>query len=198
MSSKTLDLPFALAETIWHAGFESNESYVTCPECLGTKAVTLILANDESYSLDCACCGTGFDGPRGVVKAGSHGRDPIPFTPHRVRVDGDEVMYSESGPDANCYQSADAKDLFATVEECQARCEVLNAERRAHDEKQALNHRMSKRRDLAWSVHYWRSERARLVKDLERIEARLHVCVEREAAVKKDGSRVPKEALTHA
>lgn len=185
MSNKSIELPFALGETVWHAGFEANDSYITCPECLGTRVVTLLLANDESYSLDCACCGVGFDGPRGVVKAFSHDRRPRPFTPHRVRMDGDEFTYSESDPSANCYSSAYAKDLFATLEECQAHCEVLNAEQRAYQEKQALNHRMSKRRDMAWSVHYWRSERARLVKDLERLEVRLHVCVEREKAAKK-------------
>jgi len=70
--------------------------------------------------------------------------------------------------------------LFESKDACQEACDALNAECTKHEEEMAIATLASKRRDLAWSVHYW----GRLVKNLERqleqARARLAVCKEKE------------------
>lgn len=60
--------------------------------------------------------------------------------------------------------------------ECAVRCKELNEERRKTDEERAISNLASKRRDLAWSVHYWGGQVKKLERDLEVARARLARC----------------------
>lgn len=179
MTQATIPIPYALGAELWWVGNEYQEQWVTCAECAGSKAITVIFGNGETASLACAACLRGYEPPAGVVKRVFYEHKPTPFTANRVRIDGDEVQYSTSEPSASCYRTVDAKALFLTEAECQVECDKLNAERIKHEEKMAIQNLASKRRDLAWSAHYWRSEVARLEKNLESARARLAVCKER-------------------
>src|SRR5690606_17756102 len=143
----------------------------TCPECAGTKVLTLIKGNGERVDLDCSNCSPGFDPPSGQVPRTIYEHSPTPFTPRRVDMSGGEFTYSSASPDDNCYSMRYAKDLYRTREECEAACVKLNEERTAHDERQALINLQHKRRSLSHSATYWTQQAAKLRKDLERVEA---------------------------
>ena len=173
--SHSLPIPFALGEQVWWVGNGYREESITCPECAGTKALTMIRGNGEQVSLECNYCQLGYNPPRGVVSRIYYDHRPTLFTPRRVRVDGDEITYSASEPDATCYVTAYARDLFTSQDECQARCDILNAERTRAEEDKALAMLTSKRQSLAHSVHYWGNLAKNLKKQLEQVEARLAV-----------------------
>ena len=179
MKEATVPIPFALGEQLWWVGNGYREEEIPCPECAGTKALTLIRGNGEQVSLECNYCQLGYDPPRGVVSRIYYDHRPTPFTPRRVRVDGDEITYSASEPDATCYSVVSARYLYPSQDECQARCDILNAERTKAEEERALAILASKRQGLAHSVHYWGNLVKDLKKKLEKATARLAVLKEK-------------------
>ena len=178
----SITIPHPLNVQLWWVGLGSRTERRKCPECLGTRVVELHLANGEKYSLDCECCSRGCEGPYGFINETIHEYTPTPFTARRVRMDGEEFWYSESGPDAASYSSANADDLFQNIEQCAARCAEKTAEAAKEREEQAVRQLESKRKRLAWSVHYWRGQAKKLETDLERARARLNRCKHVEAA----------------
>jgi len=177
-SSISIAIPFALDTEIWWTGYGYTETWVQCPECAGTKAITLIQGNGQSVSVDCAACSMGYEPPTGMIKQITYQHKPERYTPRRVRVDGDEIWYSESGAFENGYQSVEAKYLFASKEDCQTECDKLNHARNLVMKENAIHNLLDKRKKMAWSVHYWGRKLADTQKELETIRARLSVCQE--------------------
>ena len=177
--AQIVKLPFPLGVTLWRAAYGAGEEWVTCPECLGTKEVKLTLANGEEYMLDCRCCQSGFGPPRGLIHRCIYDFRPTPFVARRWGTDGSKFWFSDAAPDATCFTHVDQDDLFTDEAECLTRCEQRNAELSKRQEEQQYSHLMSRRKDLAWSVHYWRSQLARHKKDVELAEQRLRACQER-------------------
>lgn len=172
----TIELPFELGVTIWAADTSSHPEWVECPECAGTRVLTLIQGNGEQVSIDCACCRNGYEPSTGRVQTTQWRAAPRPFTPRRFRMDGDEWMFSEESPEAVAYGCYRVDRLFKDRAACQAECDRMNAEHVKHMEESMLLNLMSKRRDMAWSVHYWGRQVKDLEKNLERAKARLQVC----------------------
>lgn len=171
MSGPTISIPFALGEELWSIGNGIRTEHITCPECAGTKVLTLIKGNGEHVELDCGYCGTGYDRASGVVPRTIYEHRPTPFIPRRLDMCGGEFTYSESPPDANGYSYEYAKNLYKSREECEEACAKLNAERAKNDERQALLNLQHRRRTLSHSASYWTTQAAKLRKDLDRVES---------------------------
>jgi len=179
----TLVIPFAIGETIWWVGYGSRTERMPCPECCGSKVLTLIQGNGVQVSINCACCGHGYEEPRGWIEQTIMEHRPTSFTPRRVDISGATIRYSEDNPASNCWRPVEVENLFRDEAECARRCEALNEADRKHREKQSINHLASKRRDMAWSVHYWGRRVTDLRRDLELAESRLDACKARKKVV---------------
>jgi len=180
-----IKIPFELGSTLWWTGSGYREEWIECSECVGSKAITMIQGNGTEVSIACACCSHGMERPSGSVKRIFYEHSPMLFVPKRVRVDGGEIMYSSASPGANAYSSIDATALFASKEECEARCKELNLERTKYEEERAVANLAPKRRDMAWSAHYWGRQVKRLEEELITCRARLAVCKTRDEKKKE-------------
>lgn len=173
------DLPFDIGVPVWKATYQYTEERVVCPECNGDLTVTVTQGNGEAFKLPCRCCdGDIMTPPRGYIVKRKSNYIPVSFTPFSWGK-GPDLWFSESYPEASSYTITYAKDLFKDFTECVDRCAALNFEQdtvRANQEYQHLHHR---RKDYAWSAHYWRSKRNSLRKELEYIDARLVQIAER-------------------
>lgn len=181
--SATISIPFAIGQPLWWIGSGYQEEWITCPECAGTRVITMIQGNGEQFAIECAACSLGWEPARGAVKRTFYQHKPTPFIPKRVDISGGEIHYSEASPDASGYSFAYVKDLFASEVACADRCAELNEERTKAAEEQALAQLASKRKNLAWSVHYWGGQVKALERDLERVRTRLGACKERKRIV---------------
>lgn len=179
-----IEIPFALGTPLWWTGYGSRDEWITCEECQGTKASIVMLANGETYSLDCAACSCGYDPPRGVVKHTFMEYKPTLFIPRRVDMSFGELRYGQEDPESSCWRPVEVSKLYESREECEAACGPLNEAQHKTEKERVLCNMKSKRRNMAFSVHYWRGQLARSRKDAEAAEERLHVCIEREKAVK--------------
>lgn len=182
MASHSIEIPFEIGETLYSVGSGYREERVTCPECVGLKALRVIQGDGKEFFLPCACCTQGFGEPSGTVLQPIYEHRPTKFIPRRVNVNGPEIMYSEADPSSACYSSVDAKSLFRTEEECLVACKAADQYRKEAFDASWLQQRKSKKRDMAWSVHYWQGQIKSMEADLVRMKARLDDCKAREMA----------------
>lgn len=180
----SLQIPFALGEPVWWVGHAHQETMIVCPECAGTKVLTVVQGNGDQIEVPCACCGDIIRGSSGRIKQVVYKHVPQLYTPRRVTgfYDGG-VQYTDAPDDATCYGTINSKDMFATETECAMECGRRNIEREIEQEQQLIRNLSSKRKDMAWSVHYWDRKVKDLERDLEVARRWLGVCKER-AAVK--------------
>ena len=167
-------IPFALGTEVWWVGPRHTERYYTCPDCAGNLYVTMTLGNGDVETIPCGLCAIGYEPPRGRVKHTVCGYEPTRFVCERVRIDGDCVSYMNDS-----HYVPDVCDLYADEASCAAACEVKRVEAQAEKDAQIIRNRASKRRDLARSVSYWRSQRKKLREELEHIEVKLTQCEQR-------------------
>jgi uncharacterized protein YbaR (Trm112 family) len=168
----SIQIPFDIGEQVWWVGRGHHEEWITCPECNGDKALTLIQGNGEKVSINCACCSLGYEPPTGTIKRNYYHFEPQEFICRTADLSFDDFRYTNNyGDNVNVKDS-----LFKTKEECQKRCEELNAEKEKDEERRLLVNTESKRRDMAWSVHYWGRKVGDLKKELEFAQKRLSAC----------------------
>lgn len=130
----TIPIPFAVGQKLWAISTGHSETWITCPECNGTKILTLVKGNGEIIELRCNYCERDFE-PRGIVRRVVYDCQPLPFVPKRVEMYGQEFRYSESSPDATAYQFYESSDLFEDREACAAAC--VGPQRCASSERRA-------------------------------------------------------------
>jgi hypothetical protein len=186
--SGQIEIPFAIGQTVWRAAIEPVTTYLECPDCCGKKKVTVTQGNGEVYTLDCRCCQTGYDSPTGRIQRTEWKSVPTEVTLRRVDISGNEIRYSDSPPGSCSYRIYNVEDMFLTKEAAQVRSEELNAKQTAYEAERFINNMASKKKDLAWSVHYWSRLAATKEKEIEEIYARLGRCREKEAKKKKKES----------
>ena len=169
-----IPVPFKIGETLWHAARNHHEEKVQCPECMGTRVITMTLGTGERVALDCEMCRVGWDSARGWVT-----RSVLTFRAEKfMTVDlefrslGEVVYINDRG------LRADARVLFPGLEECRVECSRLQQEHDRGREAMMMANLESKRKHLAFSAHYWKRKIVDLEKDLERCRARLAVCPE--------------------
>ena len=59
---------YRIGDKVWTVERNHTGRWVQCPECFGTKFVTVILGDDSKLTVDCTTCGCGFNNPTGVVE----------------------------------------------------------------------------------------------------------------------------------
>lgn len=173
-----LKIPFAIGQIVYSVGNGYKKRWITCPGCLGDKFIKMVQGNGQVFQINCAGCSLGYDPPTGILEEIYYEHTPTTFICNRVSVDGNRISYSESLPDSTCYSNMEAQYLFADKEDCQRKCDKLNKERTEHEKNRMLANLSSKKRDMAYSVHYWSRKVKDLERDLEIAKDRLNVCKE--------------------
>ena len=183
--SAEIKIPFELGVQIWWVGHGHQEKWITCPECVGSKKLRVIQGNGQEFEIDCAACTLGYEPPSGKIKQIVYRHVPTPYTPRRVigfEANG-IVNYTDAPEGATCYSYIHSNDMFQNETDCLVACEQRNVEREKWQAENLLSNLKSKKRDLAWSVHYWGRKLRDLERDLELTRTRLTECKDR-AAVK--------------
>lgn len=157
-----------IGEMVWTARLKHREFHETCPDCLGTKAVTLLLENGDRHSLDCGTCYPGgYEKSRGyVVRTQYH---PAAEQREIIRVDASLERTNYGFYDWSC------DEVFDTEDEAIAAAEKLRAEKEEDDHKRFAWKKEDSRRTWWWSCGYYRQQIKRAKQELAYAEARLNV-----------------------
>jgi hypothetical protein len=163
---------FDIGDKVWFVQSGNGSRYVTCPDCFGQCALTVILGDGSQVSIECDCCKEGFAGSRGQVKVYDWHCAPVSAVITGMEIDCQQVRYKFS----NYYVPNDGL-VFATKEEAELEAIKVLAEHEA-DEAHRFAHvkdRQVRHRTWAFSVSYHRNNAKRAKRDLEYHESRIAV-----------------------
>ena len=154
-----LEIPFAVGARVWYSEAHVDTAYEPCPDCAGTKTVTATLGCGLSLQLPCQTCSVGFSAPSGVVKRSVFTAIPQLVTLGNPTMYGEDIYYELDGGG-----KVRSSELHLWWPASKEQCLEMVRTRTLQYKDQLRRQLASKRRDLAWSVTYWRSK----VKDLRR------------------------------
>lgn len=163
---------FNIGDTAYLARAGQEQVWITCPECLGSGRLRVILGDDSEVSIHCVCCERGYEGSPGRIQTYA-----FRSTAERVTISGIEV-HTRDGVVKTRYSSnswsIDDENLFATREEAMVRAATVVTEHAA-EEKKRLGYKEKQHKSWASNVAYWRSQIRHNKEEITRYEARLAV-----------------------
>ncbi len=168
---------FNIGDSVFKARYERVETYVTCPDCLGSKTVRVILGDGTELTIACGGCDPGGYMPStGRIKQYAYGTIATPYTVTGVKVTADAVEYDLNNFGQGSYYMAKEEQLFATSEEAFTWGETEKIAHEAEENKRL----MAKTKDTkswAWNATYHR----KCIKDAEKAIAyhrtKVQICV---------------------
>jgi len=171
-----MDARFKIGDRAFKANYGRHEKMVTCPDCLGSTKVRVILGDGTELAIDCGGCDPGgYRGSTGAVKQYDYSTEARPYTVTSVKVSMDGVEYELNHFGGGVYWTAKDGELFATVEEAMADGERQRAEREA-DENKRLMAKTKDAKSWAWNATYHRKCIKDHEKQIEYHKTKVQIC----------------------
>jgi hypothetical protein len=167
-----METQFNIGDMVWFVRAGHTPRYMICPDCCGTKVLTVIMGDGTQASIDCNCCREGLH-IRGKVKVYDWHCEVDSRVVTRIKIDGDSVSYSVSYTVFEAWPDA----VFATKEEAEAEAVKVLAQYKADEDKRInqLKDPKGRMKTWAWNVSYHQGCIKRAEKDLAYHQAKLAV-----------------------
>jgi len=171
---------FNIGDTVYHASAGQENVWITCPECLGSGRLRVIMGDNSEVSIACVCCERGYEGSPGRIRSyqflSQITEQEVTGIESRISGEGSSVRYMCGS------WSAEEKDVFATREDAAARVTTLISE---HEIEEVRRLRCKEKQTKTWAcnVSYWKSEIRRAKETIARCEARLAVAPKTKSAM---------------
>ena len=166
---------FSIGAKVFKANYARHERWITCPDCLGSKTVKMILGDGTEVIIECGGCDPGgYQGSTGRIKQYDWAVNVKEMTVTGVCMKADSVSYELNG-DGTSYYSTTDKDTFATPEEAHAYGDIARLEHEA-DENKRLLAKTKDERSWKWNATYHRRCIADHERQLAYHRAKVQVC----------------------
>ena len=182
---------FNVGDTIYYVESERTTKRVTCPDCFGKLALTVILGDNSQVSIACTGCSAGFNPPRGTVEEYIWNATIKKGTVGGMEILGEKISYKvniiwfgDDGTVGHSYRTVESNEAFASVEEATPAIVAIVAKHN-EDEAQRLQMKKEPIRTWAWHVTYYRGLIRDAEKTLERAMAALNVAQAKKAETPK-------------
>ena len=166
---------FSIGQIVFKATYRRTEKLVTCPDCLGSRRVKMVLGDGTELLIECGGCDPdGYRASTGTIKQYDFAVQVKSYTVTGVNTRANAVSY-ELDNFGGSYHTGTESDVFATADEAQAFGDSLRAEHEADENKRW----MSKTKDAkswAWNASYHRKCIKQAEKDLEYHRGKVQVC----------------------
>lgn len=149
---------FAIGDGCWRATWTSRQYPVTCPDCLGSGRLRVIMGDESVVSIECAGCQRGYDAPTGTVLIYERKPRAEAGTVRGMEITGEKIEYIVNDGwrvlEADLFDNEQAALALATI-------------RATEEDKRELDNIQQKEKPThtwSWNAHYHRRE----IKDAER------------------------------
>ena len=159
---------FNIGDTVYRARAGQEQIWITCPECLGSGRLRVILGDESEVSIACVCCERGYEGSPGKIQTYKFMGETQEGTITAIELRNGKFQYSVDE------WSTKEEDIFTTREAAFARTASVVQEHEA-EERRRLGYKEKQNRTWAWNVSYWRREIRRAKENIARFEAQLAV-----------------------
>ncbi len=158
-------MKFNIGDTIWIAtAGNHNQVWVTCPDCLGQKFLTVITGDGTQHTIDCECCRAGCD-CRGQIMEYKFVASVREAVVENIEVRDGQTRYNHQ----------DEADVFSAEGEARARAESFRAQHEADELRRMTHCKEHPRKSWAWNVTYHRRELKRALHNVEYHTSKLNV-----------------------
>jgi hypothetical protein len=155
---------FNIGDTVFKVRYEKREQWVTCPDCLGSKHVKMILGDGTEVVIECGGCDPGGYRPSvGAIKQYEYETVVNEHQVTGVNVRANEIGYELDNFGTGGYWTGTDKDTFGTRGEAQADGERQRLEHQAEENRRWMA-KTKDHKSWAWNATYHR----RCIKDHER------------------------------
>lgn len=154
MECNKSDQKFSIGDRVWFAQVETKSYKVPCSDCLGQRALTVIMGDGEHVSINCSACERGYYGSDGVETKNQYLPAVRSGIVRGVECSGERIEYKIHISEHSYWSP---KAVFATEAEARADAEVLRlqSEEQAHAE---FLRREKPTRSWAFNAGYHRRE----------------------------------------
>ena len=154
MTFNRAQLPHQIGDEVWFVRAGHNQRYITCPDCCGTMALTVIMGDGTQVSIDCECCREGVY-TRGEIKVYDWHCSAACAEVTGIRIGKDTTTYTFTG--GPVYIAPER--VFATKEEAELEATKVLAEhtQEEHDRINKLKDPKGRMKTWAWNATYHRS-----------------------------------------
>jgi hypothetical protein len=167
---------FNIGDTAFVPKYGQTQTYITCPDCLGKKYLTVILGDESKVTIDCDCCREQFE-PKGMIRIykWQSGVEQITIDGVETQQVGDKLKTRYRVGTHCCYHSYEEDEVFATAEEAQALSDIRTAEHEVDEQNQIENKKRWAHKSWASHVTYYRSALKHVEEEVERYKKLLSV-----------------------
>ncbi len=167
---------YNIGDQVWVARTTTEDDYVTCPDCLGKKFLTVIMGDDSQVTISCRACERGYEGSLGHIHTWKH-----TAVVECVTINGLEIARNSNMVEqieykvgtSSCYQTYKENEVFDTKEAASILAADLATERTIQEVKQ-VKHKTKDHKSWAWHVTYFRGIIRRAEKEIERATTQLN------------------------
>ena len=155
---------FNIGDSVFKGEYGKVETHVSCPDCGGTRHVTVVLHDQTEIQIECGGCDPGgYRGPTGTVTQYVFTTIAKPFTVTGFTIREGSVEYELNNYGGGFYYTAKEGELFSNSSDAMSAAETQRIEHEAEENKRL----MAKTKDAkswAWNATYHR----KCIKDHER------------------------------
>lgn len=161
---------YQLGQKVWWARTEAVGKTRTCPDCLGTRCVTVVLADYQCFSIPCETCDHmgRFHGPQGYIKYREHVEYAEETEIRGVELTRDGITYRTS----KSYLVIEDQ-VYSTAEEANEHAARL-AKERTKEEENKVYQKQDNHKRWAWHVRYYRNQIKEAQETISRATAKLN------------------------
>lgn len=161
---------YQIGDEVWIPRFSPMETRIKCPDCLGTKALTVIMGDGSQVSIDCVGCALGYEPSRGFVVI----HEWKPYVDWG-RIDGVERRDNTFEYRGYQFGGLEESKLTKSKEEAEAIAARMAEEHKVEELHRFEQCKENTRRSWAWNAHYHRQKVKQAQHDLEYHTAKLNV-----------------------
>lgn len=157
-----------IGDKVWTARLKHREFNQTCPDCLGTRAMTALLENGERHSLQCGTCYPGgYEGSTGYIKK----------TQYQVAAELMEIIGIEATREKTTYRfyNWSCEEVFDTEAEAIVAAEQIRGKQEDEDHQRFVWKKEHAQRTWWWECGYYRKQIKDAKQSIAYAEARLNV-----------------------
>lgn len=144
-----------IGEDVFVADVKREPKWITCPDCLGNKYLTVIMGDETRHTIDCSRCSRGWEPPIGKIETFTE-----EVSARQATITGVEQRQEKGLVRARYHVGCwifDDDRVFKTKEEALIGAEAIRQEHLAY-EKERVTSKEKDGKTWAWNVRYYREQ----------------------------------------
>lgn len=168
-------MTFNIGDIVYQSEYGRQEHFITCPDCIGSKRVKVILGDGTEISIECGGCDPGgYEPSRGVIRQYRYEAKAMRRTVTGLQINAAGVEYQLDGTSGG-WRCGTPETVFATEAEAVAAGEAKKAEAEAEENRRYLA-KTKNEKSWAWNASYHTRCAKRAEADLEYHRGKAIVC----------------------